>query len=77
MSGQKIIDGLNDAIEGRGTERVVRVSLASYPTPEEVVQSVLMLAYGVDYKGPVTSPVRRQAQKITNALRRHGWRILR
>lgn len=52
-------------------------STSPYPTPEEVVQAVLMESYGEDYKGPVTSPVRRQAQKITNALRRHGWRILR
>lgn len=50
-------------------------STAPYPTPEEVVQAVLMEAYAEGT--PVTSPVRRQAQKITNALRRHGWRILR
>jgi hypothetical protein len=52
-------------------------SKSPHATPEEVVQEVLMEAYGEAYEGRVTSPVRRQAQKITNALRRHGWRILR
>lgn len=74
MSGQKIIDGLNDALEGRFTTRVHQVNLASYPTPEEVVQSVLL--EGSD-QFKVSASVRRKAQKITNALRRHGWRILR
>jgi hypothetical protein len=53
------------------------VRIASYPTPEEVVQSVLMEGLEDSYQGKVSAPVRRQAQKITNALRAQGWRILR
>jgi hypothetical protein len=77
MSGKKIIDGLNDALEGRFTTRTLQVNLASYPTPEEVVQSVLMEGLEEGNRAKVSAPVRRKAQRITNALRRYGWRILR
>lgn len=52
-------------------------SIAPYPSPEEVVQAVLMDGLEESYQGKISAPVRRQAAKITAALRRHGWRILR
>jgi hypothetical protein len=83
MSGQKIIDGLNDALAGRYTERVVHVEpdprLASYPTPEEVVAAVIADGRGAGADGVprIGSMTRKKAHKVTRALRDAGWRILR
>lgn len=52
-----------------------RTRIYSYPSPEEIVQSVLM--EGLVDQSKVSAPVRRKAQKITNALRNAGWRIIR
>lgn len=40
MSGQKIIDGLKDAIEGRGTTRVVHVKMTREQLAYEHAKSV-------------------------------------
>jgi len=83
MSENKIIDGLNDALEGRYTTRVIHIEPgplpASYPSPEEVVASVIADGRGADADGTprIGKMTRRKAAKVTKALRDAGWRILR
>lgn len=76
MSGDKIINGLNEALSGSvGRETVIHVD----QTPEAIIASVLAdgRTAGSDGIPRVGRATRKKAHEVTKALRDAGWRILR
>lgn len=66
-------------MSGESQSEVSEARIASYPTPEEVVASVLAdgRTAGADGLPRVGRATRKKAHEVTRALREQGRRILR